>query len=300
MSKKENQKVSTERIVLIIVSILLIVAVAYIAFTSLLKGKDEPDMALVPPDTVTTAQPDQASLVEQTQVQPEQIGEEEVTPTPRRLPEVASPTPHSVSEDDVRTILDLTQPDFFDYFDDPDTWYDYDSEGWAAYRIENGHLIGKDYEPEEKYVYWSFTNPKSGNTYAEITATNGDCIGKDSVGLVIRVQADVTPSGYALEVSCDGSWRFRLHRGNLVTKELFKWTPSEAINSGPFAHNRLSIWGYKGMFHLFINDHEIGEYFDNQYYYTYGYFAAYVRASRTFDLEATFDDFAFWHIPFIP
>jgi hypothetical protein len=290
MSNKENQKVSIERIALIIVSILLIIAVAYIAFTSLLKGKDEPD-------TVSTVPPDQAPLVEPTT---EQIGEVEVTPTPRRLPEVASPTPHEVSEDDVRAMLDLTQPDFFDYFNDPDTWYDYDSEGWAAYRIEDGHLIGKDYEPEEKYVYWSFTNPKSGNVYAEITATNGDCIGKDSVGLVIRVQADETPSGYALEVSCDGSWRFRLHRGNLVTKELIKWTPSEVINTGPFVHNRLSIWGYKGKFHLFINDYEISEYFDSQYYYTYGYFAAYVRASRTFELEATFDDFAFWHIPFIP
>jgi len=31
-----------------------------------------------------------------------------------------------------------------------------------------------------------------------------------------------------------------------------------------------------------------------------GYFAVYVRASLTFDLTATFDDFAFWHIPYIP
>jgi hypothetical protein len=29
-----------------------------------------------------------------------------------------------------------------------------------------------------------------------------------------------------------------------------------------------------------------------------GYFAVYVRASQTYDLTATFDDFAFWHIPY--
>jgi serine/threonine protein kinase len=212
------------------------------------------------------------------------------------------PTPHEVPDDDVRSFLDLTQPDFFDYFDDPDSWFNYDSEGYAAYRIDEGHLVGKDYEPEELYIYWSYTSPKSGNVYAEITATNGDCIAKDSVGFVIRVQADETPSGYALEVSCDGFWRLRLHRGTGTksSRVLIDWTPSEVINNGPFAHNRLSIWGYQGQFYMFVNDVEIGEYFDHDYIFSYGYFAVYVRASRTFDLEATFDDFAFWHIPFIP
>ena len=102
-----------------------------------------------------------------------------------------------------------------------------------------------------------------------------------------------------MEVSCDGFWRFRLHRDS-GSIELIEWAPSDAINAGPFLTNRLSIWGYKGEFHLFVNDFEIGEYLDQEYRYTFGYFAAYVRASRTFDLEATFDDFAFWHIPFIP
>jgi serine/threonine protein kinase len=212
------------------------------------------------------------------------------------------PTPHEVPEDDIRALLDLTQPDFFDYFDDPDTWYDYDSDGSAAYHIEDGHLIGKDYEPEELYIWWSYTSPKSGNVYAEITTTNGDCIAKDSVGLVIRVQADETPSGYALEVSCDGFWRLRLNRGTGTksSKVLIDWTPSEAINTGPFAQNRLGIWGYQRQFYIFVNDVEIGEYYEHDYTFSYGYFAAYVRASRTFDLEATFDNFAFWHIPYIP
>ena len=246
MSNTEKQKVSTERIMLIVVSFLLVIAIAYIGITSLSKDTEEPSTASTPPDTTSPAPPEQTPSDELTQEPPELTGEVDVTPTPRRLPEIPSPTPFIVSEDDVRAILDLAQPDYFDYFDESDTWYDYDFECCAAYGIEDGHLIGKDYEPEEQFVYWSYTNPKSGNVYTEITTTNGDCIAKDSVGLVIRAQEDSTPSGYALEVSCDGSWRFKLFRGTQASLDFFDWTPSEAINPGPFASNRLGIWGYMG------------------------------------------------------
>jgi len=63
--------------------------------------------------------------------------------------------------------------------------YDYDFEFCAAYGIEDGYLIGKDYEPEEQYIYWSYTNPMPGNVYTEITTTNGDCLTKQSIGPVI-------------------------------------------------------------------------------------------------------------------
>lgn len=299
-SNTERQKFSTERIMLIIVSFLLVISIAYIGITSISKDTEESSTASTPLGTTSPAQPEQTPSDELTQEPPELTGEVDVTPTPRRLPEIPSPTPFIVSEDDVRAILDLAQPDYFDYFDEPDTWYGYDNECCAAYRIEDGHLIGKDYEPEEQYIYWSYTNRKSDNVYTEITTTNGDCTAKDSVGLVIRVQEDSTPSGYAFEVSCDGSWRLKLFRGIQASLDLFDWTPSEAINPGPFASNRLGIWGYMGKFYLFLNGHEIGEYFDQGYTYSNGYFAVYVRASLTFDLQATFDDFAFWHIPFIP
>jgi len=297
MSNEEGIKLSTERIILIVVSFLLVITVAYIAITSLamkpttgtLPGAATP----VPVEEAQALQPTE-ELTEQPAAGPE------VTPTPRRLELPPTPTPFQVaSVDDVRAILDLAHPDHVDYFDS-DTWFDYDVEGSAAYNIEDGLLLGKDYQPEEKYVYWSYTNPQSGNVYAEISATNGDCIGKDSVGFVIRAQEDRTPSGYALEVACDGSWRFRRHRGSKAAEELIGWSPSEAINIGPHDTNRLGIWGYQGKFALFVNGYQIGEYIDRDYTDTYGYFAVYVRASQTFDLTATFDDFAFWHIPYIP
>ena len=226
----------------------------------------------------------------------------EATPTGvRRLELAATPTPfYTTIEDDPRAILDLANPDRFDYFNDPEDWYDYDSPGYSAYWFEDGVLYGKDYDPEDNYIYWSYNSFQSGNTYAEVSATNGDCIGKDAVGMVIRIDPDRTPSGYAIEVSCDGSWRFLRHRQGKHPEPLIDWTPAEEINSGAGAVNRLGLWGYLGKFYMFVNGYPVGEFYDSNYRDTYGYFANYVQAAQTYDLTAGFDDFAFWHIPFIP
>jgi hypothetical protein len=218
----------------------------------------------------------------------------------RRLELAPTPTVFQVTEDDVRSILDLAHPDGVDYFDTQGTWFDFDTTGVAAYRMEDGHLLGIDYQPEELYTYWSYTDRSSGNTYAEVSITNGDCINKDSAGLVIRVDSDTASEGYALDVSCDGNWRFRQHRRGQEPFELVEWQAASVIQTGKDATNRLGIWGYAGRFVLFINGAQVGEVVDQNNSYTYGQFAVYVRASQTFDLTATFDDFAFWHIPFIP
>jgi hypothetical protein len=300
MSEEYPRKLSVERIALIAVSVLLVIALIYIVVSNLNKDDGETDIR-------TAAATETMQTVGETpaeQLQPVQTDQPvvvvEVTPTPRRLEVVPTPTEFFLdSLDDPRAVLNLAKPDGYDYFDEVN-WFEYDNEDSAAYWLEDGRLYGKDYEPEEKNVYWSFTNYQSGNTFAEVTATNGDCIEKDSVGLVIRVQSDNTPSGYALEVACDGSWRFRRHRGAKSAEEIIDWTPSEFINSGVNASNRIGLWGYMGMFYLYVNRTQVGEYFDRDYPITYGYFAVYTRASRTFDYTTSFDDFAYWHIPYIP
>jgi hypothetical protein len=224
----------------------------------------------------------------------------EATPTPRRLELPPTPTPFTVGEDDPRAQLDLGHPDHNDSFDNPVTWFDFDTPGRAAYVVEDGQLLGKDYEPDEIYAWWSYTDTSSGNLYTEISATNGDCIGKDSVGLAMRVDRDTAAGGYSLEVSCDGAWRFRLHQIGGDQVEFVDWTPSEAVAQGPGATNRLGIWGYQARFTLFVNGVEVGQYWDTHYRHSYGTFAAYVRASQTYDLTATFDDFAYWNINFVP
>jgi hypothetical protein len=294
MGMDESSKLSAERIALIVVSFFLIIAIAYIVIMTLaerpasgtLPGEASPVPVEEAPAFQPTLRPTRTPITHQ-----------EITPAADAQP---TPTPFRVvSEDDVRSILDLAEPFYVDYFDDPTTWFAYDSES-AAYQIQDGSLVGLDYEPEERFIHWSWTSRESGNVYAEISATNSDCEGKDSVGFVIRVRADKTPSGYALEVACDGSWRFRHHRGSAAPEELIDWTPSEFIEPGPGETNRLGIWGYQGKFVLFVNGFEVGDFYDYDYSDTFGFFAAYVRASGTFNLTASFDDFAFWHIPFIP
>ncbi len=229
-------------------------------------------------------------------------GQVEVAPTegPKRLELAPTPTPLVVSADDPRALLDLEHPDHVDYFDNPDAWFDYDNAERAAYKVEDSMLIGMDYVPEEKTTWWSYTDKSSGNLYAEVSATNGDCIGRDSMGMAIRVDNTTAAGGYSLEVACDGEYRFRRHSQKGSPTDYIDWTASDAINTGPGATNRLGIWGYQGRFRLFINGQEVDEYWDTDYLFTFGTFALFTRASQTFELTGTFDDFAFWNIKFIP
>jgi hypothetical protein len=219
---------------------------------------------------------------------------------PRRLQLPVTPTPPRVAEDDARAILDLAHPDHVDYFDNPDAWFDYDTPGRAAYWVSDGKMSGIDYEPEEIYTWWSYTDTSSGNVYAEVSSTNGDCLGRDSVGMAIRVDRDTAAGGYSLEVSCDGAYRFRLHQIGGDQVEFIEWTESDAIHPGPGATNRLGLWGYQARFRLYVNDQQVAEFWDTNYRHTYGTFALYTRATRTYDLTGTFDDFAYWNIEFIP
>lgn len=242
---------------------------------------------------------DQVIVTEPTQ----EGGQVEAAPTeegPKRLELAPTPTPPVVSADDPRAVLDLAHPDHVDYFDNPDAWFDYDNSERAAYKVEGGVLVGKDYVPEEKTTWWSYTDVSSGNLYAEVSATNGDCIARDSMGMAVRVDNATAAGGYSLEVSCDGAYRFRRHSKNGSPTDYIDWTASDAVNTGPGATNRLGIWGYQGRFRLFINGQEVGEYWDTDYLFTFGTFALFTRASQTYELTGTFDDFAYWNIKFIP
>jgi hypothetical protein len=249
-----------------------------------------PDQAAQPPEDAITAATDESQPAESA---PTEEG-------PKRLELAPTPTPLVVSADDPRAVLDLQHPDHVDYFDNPDAWFDYDNPDRAAYKVEGGMLIGKDYLPEEKSTWWTYTDSSSGNLYAEVSATNGDCIGRDSMGMAVRVDNATAAGGYSLEVSCDGEYRFRRHSKNGSPTDYIDWTASDAINTGPGATNRLGIWGYQGRFRLFINGQEVGEFWDRDYLFTFGTFALFTRASQTYELTGTFDDFAYWNIKFIP
>jgi hypothetical protein len=311
MSKSEGKSISIERILIIVLAVLLLIALLYIAFTmgrrsAPATGMDEPVVEepsgaeLPPADGGDSAELPADEPSEEQPAPP--VVEAEPTSSVQRLTLEPTPTPFALAnEDDPRHILDLANPDHLDYFNNPDAWYDYETEGFAGYRVEDGHLYGVDFDALNRGVYWSYTYVQSGNVYAEISTTNGDCAARDAVGLTIRLDPDETPSGYAFEVSCDGAWRLLRYRpAGGPTATQVDWTASNAINQGPFATNRLGIWGYYGKFYLFVNGIQVGDHFDPSPPWSYGFFAAYVRSQISYPLSATFDDFAFWHIPFIP
>jgi hypothetical protein len=214
-----------------------------------------------------------------------------------RRPIPLTPTPfHVLDENDIRTSLDLAAPDFVDYFNEEIHWFDWSDPEKATYAYADGVLQGTDHVPEEYYNWWSYSDRFAGNVYAEISATNGNCVDKDAVGLVIRVDQEKAAGGYALEVSCDGHWRAVRHRIGKTREIMLDWQPNDVIETGEGATNRLGIWGYQPEFEFFINGVKVGEVNDPNYSYTRGIFAVYVHALYTYDLSATFDDFAYWNI----
>ena len=211
-----------------------------------------------------------------------------------------TPTPLPTLAVDPRLRLNLDKPDIVDSFDSDTSWSAVASGDEFAYQVANGVLRGIDYEPEERFTWWAMSWRQSGNLYAEVTATNGDCIGKDSVGIAIRVDPQTGRGGYSFEVSCDGSWRLRRHHNDGSPRVLVDWSSSSAISTGLGAVNRIGILAFRDRLVLFVNNQQVGTVIDPQYTYSFGAFALYVRASLTYSLQAEFDDFAAWHIRAVP
>ena len=226
-----------------------------------------------------------------------QISEPEVTRQPGTFSTViGAPTLYPTLDVDPLASLNLTNPDFIDPFDETKNWGTYNNEGSAAYSIGAGSLTGLDFLPEEKNTWWTMTGQQSGNVYVEVDATNGDCLGKDSVGVALRVDQENARSGYSYEVSCDGHWRFRRHHHDGSPRVFVDWAPSPQILQGIGATNRLGVLAYQGRFVFYVNGQQVGTVIDSSYPYSYGAFALFVRASLTYDLTAGFDDFSFWHL----
>jgi hypothetical protein len=193
MAQEESKKINRNQILTIAVIVILVIAVVYLAIANL--SGDGPAVRAGEAEATDMPDPDATAEEEESEVQRLEL---EPTPTPF----------HVTSEDDVRIVLDLSSPDYTDYFVNADNWFDYDNE-YATYLIDDGQLNAVDHIPSDGVVYWTYNSSPGGNVYTEITAINGDCISKDHVGLVIRVQFDLTPSGYSLDQALPGQPSFR-------------------------------------------------------------------------------------------
>lgn len=248
-------------------------ATAYIATLTAMPSNTPPPSATAPVTATETAPPSN-------------------TPSPSSTPGPSpTPTMRPLPEGDPRQGLDLNNPHYSDGFNIAFTWVGPYGEH-AANVWKEDHLEAVDYLTDG-YVWWSTTNALGGNIYAEISATIGECEGKDSAGFGIRITPETYDGGYSLEVSCDGHYRLRRFLpGNVTT--LIDWTKAAQIMQGPEATNRIGLLSRGADLHVVINDVALETIQDATFYS--GNFALFANALETAGLKVSFDDFAFWYL----
>jgi len=212
------------------------------------------------------------------------------TPSPGPSP---SPTGPGLSPDDPRHMLNLSAPDYTDDFSSHLKWGEFSYPESATNVYAEGGLKAKD-NVVDHTIWWSVSDQAGGDVYVEVTARVGECSGEDGYGLAVRVGGENFDRGYALEFSCNGSYRLRKFIGNVNPAVLVDWSPSDQIQSGVDATNRMGLLARGDMLYAVANGEIISEASDNEY--TYGFFGLYASAEDIPGLDVVFDDFALWHL----
>ncbi len=211
------------------------------------------------------------------------------TPTPGGSP---SPTPPPLAPDDPRTGLNLAAPDYTDDFSIAYKWVGPDDPGSATNQVESEGLTATDHKADG-YIWWSTTDQQAGDSYAEVSAAVGPCSGKDAAGFSVRVNGDSFDQAYALEFSCEGSFRLRKFITEAAPATLIEWTASPEIVKGPNVTNRLGLLAKGSKLYVFANGKLVGQVEDASY--ASGTFGLYASAANSTTLAVTFDDFAAWY-----
>jgi hypothetical protein len=214
------------------------------------------------------------------------------TPTQTPTPGSPSPTPPPLAPDDPRVGLNLAAPDYTDDFSIAYKWVGPDDPGSATNKMESGHLTATDHKADG-YIWWSTTDQQAGDLYAEVSATVGACSGKDAAGFSVRVNGANFDQAYALELSCEGSFRLRRFISNAAPEVLIEWTASPEITKGPNVTNRMGLLAKGSKLYVFANGKLIGQVEDAAY--ASGTFGLYASAVDSAALTVTFDDFATWY-----
>jgi len=211
------------------------------------------------------------------------------TPTPGGSP---SPTAPPLAPDDPRTGLNLSVPEYQDNFTVAYKWVGPNDPGSATNVMESEHLIATDHKADG-YIWWSTTDQQAGEVYAEVTAVVGACSGKDAAGLSVRVNGTSFDQAYALEFSCDGSFRLRRFVSAAAPVAVIDWTASPEITKGPNATNRMGLLAKGSKLYVFANSKLVGQAEDATY--ASGTFGLYSSAVTSTSVSVTFDDFAAWY-----
>jgi len=197
----------------------------------------------------------------------------------------------SYPEDDLRSGLEYNAPSVFDDFGERYRW----GEPWyeGAYIYWQDEALHAVDHWTDNYVMWSTSLLEARDFYVEINARIGECSGNDSYGIAGRINGDLVNSGYTLEFSCDGAFRFRKFvNGSVIS--LIDWIPDPAILAGSNQENRIGLLARGNRLAAYANDVYIGEITDPAFHS--GLFGVFANALQTEDLTVVFDDFRLWYL----
>ncbi len=203
---------------------------------------------------------------------------------------------------DHHDAFDGTNPLFFERVDgNSASWYGADE----RYHISYTFL--------DKWVwYWSDTYGI--DFYVDVVVINSDeCVARDSGGMLFRGLLDLD-AAYMFGVTCGGSYFI----GGTVlpgSGGIVCWigngddidcdpgaaansvVPSENINAGPGAANRLGVMVEGSTLTFYINGIQVESISRPSTSLYEGYFALYLGTGQEYSAEVMFDDFSVWDIP---
>lgn len=218
------------------------------------------------------------------------------TPLPSDTPTAGptpSPTAPPLPEDDPRHGLNLAVPHLQDNFSQRYGWYEYADANAATITWERGQMTVIDHRTDG-FVWWSTSGQTAANFYAEVTATVGECGGKDAYGLAVRIGGTGYDRGYTLEFSCDGSYRVRRFISGQLPEVILDWTADNRIETGPGAENRPGFLADGSRLAVFVDGELLADLEDPSY--IFGNFGLFADAQSTPDLTVKFTDFSLWFV----
>jgi hypothetical protein len=132
-------------------------------------------------------------------------------------------------------------------FDTPDAWEE--AQGRLSAQVENGVMrleVGSEAGSVFAPLRWHFTDFEM---TVDTTAISGPAT--NGFGIIFRL-AD-SANYYYLLIGSDGYYQLTRVR-NGIAQELSTWIPSEAIQQGMGARNRIQVIGIDDQFQFFVND----------------------------------------------
>jgi uncharacterized protein YraI len=212
------------------------------------------------------------------------------TPLPTEVPatEIPLPTPTLAPISGDPAVI-LGEPDGVDTFDSDANWTLFDTQCFKSEIMDGKYFM--ESKGMAGFVCWEVSWPEIKDFYNEITIDMPlECQPDDRFGLFFR--APDNNRGYLFNLACDGRYSMTMWDGESTTV-IVEPTPSEVINVGLGAVNRIGVVAYGGSYLLYANGFFLTEAQD----YTFteaGKLGLFVRASTDQGFVVAYDNLGVW------